>query len=297
MQVHHSSTAPDYNAGELRSGTLETKVLAVGKEGALDCYRMSLECARVEGGWQTPRHRHNVDQIRFQIEGNWSFGKDQVLVPGMVSYFPESIHYGPQDRMHGSKTLLCQFGGASRNGFMTPRQRRKGYDDLIKKGRFENGAYTWFDEKGGKHNQDAYEAVWEHMHGRKMVYDPPRYESGVNMRPENFAYIPAPNEPGVAYKWIGCFTENNVRVGFIRVDAGATLNVGTHNAPQVYYLWKGKISHGGKIHLPETGFGLEAKEGPIGLKAVEQCEIYTIQLPTFADAAVSNARPGAEKAA
>jgi hypothetical protein len=251
----------------------------------------------VEGGWQTPRHRHNVDQIRFQLEGEWSFGKNQVLHPGMVSYFPESIHYGPQDRMHGSKTLLCQFGGASRNGFMTPRERRKGYDDLIKKGYFEKGAFTWLDEQGKRHRQDAYEAVWEHMRSRKMVYDPPRYESVINMHPENFSYVADPDQPGIANKWIGCFTENNVRVGFIRVDAGAALTVGMHTAPQVYFLWKGKISYNGKVHPPETGFGVEAKEGPIELKAVEQCEIYTIQLPTFGEMAADSTRPSVDKAA
>src|SRR5262245_60307274 len=43
MQINHPSTAPDYNAGELRSGKLTTKVLAVGRERALNCYRFSLE--------------------------------------------------------------------------------------------------------------------------------------------------------------------------------------------------------------------------------------------------------------
>jgi hypothetical protein len=297
MQINHSSTAPDYNAGELRTGKLETKVLAVGKEGALDCYRMSLETAREEGGWLTPRHRHNVDQIRFQIEGEWVFGKGQLLRPGMVSYFPESIHYGPQDRQQGSKTLLCQFGGASRNGFMTPRERRKGYDDLIQKGRFENGAYTWIDEKGQKHNQEAYEAVWEHMHGRKIAYAPPRYDSVVNMYPESYVYVADPEQPGVAFKWVGCFTENLVRIGFIRVEPGATLTIGLHTAPQVFYLWKGAISHNGKVYGPETGFAVEAKEGPIELTGLEQTELYTIQLPTFGEIASDSLAKGTSKAA
>ena len=239
MQINHPSTAPDYNAGELRTGTLETKVLAIGKEGALDCYRIGLETAREEGGWQTPRHRHNADQIRFQLEGNWTYGKDQVLKPGMVAYFPESVHYGPQDRMQGSKTLLCQFGGASRNGFMTPRERRKGYDDLIAKGAFEKGTFTWFDETGKRHRKAAYEAVWEHMFGRKIVYDPPRYEQVMIMFPQHFRYLKDPAQPGVANKWIGCFTENNVRIGFIRVDAGASLTIGMHTAQQVFFLWQG----------------------------------------------------------
>lgn len=297
MQINHSSTAPDYNAGELRTGKLETKVLAIGKEGSLDCYRMSLETAREVGGWLTPRHRHNVDQIRFQIEGEWVFGKDQVLRPGMVSYFPESIHYGPQDRQHGSKTLLCQFGGASRNGFMTPKQRRKGYDDLIKKGKFADGVFTWFDEKGGKHNQDGYEAVWEHMHGRKIQYMPPRYESVINMYPENYEYIEDPTQPGVAFKWLGTFTENQVRVGFIRLEPNATLTIGTHVAPQVYYLWKGAIAYGGKTYGPETGFAAEAKEGRIAIKGVERSEIYTIQLPNFGEIAASSRIPRVENAA
>ena len=284
MQISQAATAPDYNAGELRTGTLETKVLAVGKEGSLDCYRMGLETAREEGGWKTPRHRHNVDQIRFQIEGDWIYGKDLVLHPGTVCYFPESVYYGPQDRQQGSKTLLCQFGSASRNGFMTPRQRRKGYDDLIAKGgKFVNGAYTWTDEKGQKHNQEAYEAVWEHMNGRKIEYMKPRYDRVVEMYPGAFHYEADPDQPGVGVKWLGCFTENQVRTGFIRVSPGATLTIGMHTAPQVYYLWKGALSHGGKTYGPETGFAVEAHEGPIEWKGVEVTEIFTIQLPTFGE--------------
>ena len=31
---------------------------------------------------------------------------------GSVAYFPESVHYGPQDRPEGLEMMVIQFGGA-----------------------------------------------------------------------------------------------------------------------------------------------------------------------------------------
>ena len=96
---------------------------------------------------------------------------------------------------------------------------------------------------------------------------------------------------------IRTFTENSVRVGFIRLEKGAALTIGTQTAPQVYYLWKGAISYGGKVYGPETGFAVEANEGRIEIKGAELSEICTIQLPTFDEIAKSVDRPRVESAA
>ncbi len=286
MYISHPSSAPDYykdlKAGVLRTGTLDTKVLAIGKEGALNCYRMSIE-ASGQDEWNTPRHRHNFDQIRLQLEGEWSLTEDIMMRPGMVYYFPESVHYGPQLGKYGSKTLNIQFGGASRNGFNGPRARREGYEKMIKKGVFEKGSYTWVDEKGQRHRQDAAEATWEHIRGQKVVYSPPRYDSVVQMNPASYAWIKDAAQPGIARKMLGSFTENNMQVGFIRIDPGATLTVEKHTAPNLLFVIKGLVSHDGKSHGVYTAFALDEGEGPVKIKGIEQAELYNVRLPTFAD--------------
>jgi hypothetical protein len=294
MHVSHPSTAPDYygsgvggyNAGPLRSGSLETKVLAVGKEGELNCFRMSIEASGGEAKeqWTTPRHRHNLDQIRLQVEGEWSLTEDIMMLPGMVYYFPESVHYGPQLGKHGSTTLNIQFGGASRNGYIHPHVRARGYHELVQKGYFEKGAYTWIDDKGQRHRKDAYEAIWEHIQGRKIEYAPPRYDCVVQMNPANYYWIKDPAQPGLARKSLGSFTENNMQVGFVRIDPGATLIVGLHTAPELLFIVKGAVLHGGQTYGLHTAFSLEPSEGPTAIEGVDYAELYNVRLPTFAAA-------------
>jgi hypothetical protein len=91
MQINSPATAPDYTAGNLREGTLDSKVLLRGKEGSLNNYRLSFETATES--WSTPRHRHNFDQIRLPIKGVVEYGKALPTLPiGVVAYFPESVH-------------------------------------------------------------------------------------------------------------------------------------------------------------------------------------------------------------
>lgn len=280
MQINHPSTAPDYDAGELRSGKLVSKVLAVGRERALNCYRFSLEITGEET-WVTPCHRHNFDQLRLHLAGEYSFAKDKWVRGYMVGYYPESIHYGPQVRRNRDVTLNLQFGGASRNGFMTPRERRIGYDELMKNGFFEKGAYTWFDANGKRHRKEAYEAVWELMRGQKITYAKPRYDTLIHMDPNGYEWMQDQANPGVAHRRLGSFTENNLTVGFIRLDPGATVSINQHTAPQLLFVVTGSVMVDGRTYGPETGFALDENEGPVQFKGVEQTELYFAQLPTF----------------
>jgi hypothetical protein len=282
MQINSPATAPDYQAGNLREGTLDSKVLAQGKEGALNNYRLSFETA--EESWTTPRHRHNFDQIRLPIKGVVEYGKALPTLPiGVVAYFPESIHYGPQVRHDGSQTLTLQFGGASCNGFMSPKERKRGFDDLLKKGKFEKGAFNYLDEKGQVHRQDSYEAVWEYIRGRELVYAPPRYTTQVVMDPQNFVWLADPKQPGVTRKWLGSFTERQVLISYLRVDPRATLKLDKYPAPQILYVVKGALSHQGKTYGANTAFSLDEGEGPVEFAGVEANELLFIQLPVFAE--------------
>lgn len=291
MQINSPATAPDYTAGNLREGTLDSKVLLRGKEGSLNNYRLSFETAAES--WSTPRHRHNFDQIRLPVKGIVEYGKALPSLPtGVVAYFPESVHYGPQVRHNGSETLTLQLGGASANGFMSPEERRRGFDDLLKKGTFEKGAFNYVDEKGQVHRQDSYEAVWEYIRQRKLVYAQPRYTTQVVMNPENFAWLADTRQRGVSRKWLGTFTERQLHVSYVRIEPGAALRLEAYPAPQILFIVKGVVSHQGKTYGLHTAFGLETGERA-ELVGAELNELLYIQFPIFAeeqrDAAASSA--------
>ncbi len=44
----------------------------------------------------SPRHRHNFDQFRFQLDGEFDFDRNGKMKPGVLGYFPEGAFYGPQ---------------------------------------------------------------------------------------------------------------------------------------------------------------------------------------------------------
>ena len=74
-------------------GKLDNRDLLTGKEGDNRNFRLALGLAETD--WLTPRHRHNFDQIRFPLEGEFHYATDKILPAGWVGYFPEGVHYGP----------------------------------------------------------------------------------------------------------------------------------------------------------------------------------------------------------
>lgn len=278
MQITEVAEAPDYNAGNLRTGNMRSKLLLQGREGQLNNYRVAL--TMVEDKWDAPRHRHNFDQLRFPINDDWIYGRDERVLAGWLGYFPEGVYYGPQHRTPGLTMLVCQFGGASGSGFVGRDRRRLAFDELGARGRFEDGAFTW-EENGKRHRKDAYEAVWEHLHGRPLAYPAPRYNDVVLMDPASFRWVDDPQAAGVSRKWMGTFTERETRFGFVRMDSGAVLQAGTHDAPELFFLHKGVVTHSGKTYRAYAAAGFEAGEGPVTIEAEEPSELLCLRLPRF----------------
>jgi hypothetical protein len=278
MQVTEATEAPSGDVGETRDGIQDSKLLLWGKEGTPTNYKLNL--SRAVTDWKAPRHKHNFDQFRYPLAGEFVYG-DRVLPVGHVAYFPEGIAYGPQIRREGLEIVLCQIGGASGNGFLSKAQRRKAHAELAERGSFEKGVYSWIDAQGNKHNQDSAEAVYEQAVGGKSVYPAPRYADIIVMDPENFAWMPLASHPGVAMKWLGTFTERETRVGFIRIDEGASYPAGSFDGVQLCFLVEGQIQLGGKTHPKHTAFGFEPNEGPITLTAKQNALFLTIIGPKF----------------
>ena len=277
MRVSEASCAEADVVGSMRDGVLEQKFLLTGEDGTPGNYLLNVGRAG-SGGWTTPRHRHNFDQIRYVMTGTYPYDKYKIMPEEWVAYFPEGVYYGPQDRPEGLEMMVCQFGGASRSGYLSAAQREEAKDRLKKKGEFKNGVFTYYDEQSGRHNQDGFEACYEEAMGQKLIYSKPRYNDVILMDPSSCEWIPAAAR-GVFTKWLGSFTERNTRIGFIGIDADASYPAGEKSSVELLFLSKGRVSLNGREYGPQTAFEFLAKEGPIALRAVEQTELLCIVLP------------------
>jgi hypothetical protein len=284
MQINHADTATNFYevAGNIRTGDRTVKALLTGKEGSPDNYKLAYSYGEESSDWATPRHRHAFEQVRHPIEGDYNIGKNAVLPAGWVGYFPESAYYGPQVMSPNLKMVVLQMGGPSGLGFYSIAQRKKAMEDLKERGTFSKGIYQWVDEAGTHHNIDAGEAVWEQMHGgEKIVYPPVRFESLIIMNPANFDWSTDGEAPGVSRKRLGSFSERDVRIGFIKVQAGASFEFGTEPAAEVLFLTQGAIEFDGALHPRLSGFGSEATDAPQTLRAAETAEFLYVKMPTF----------------
>jgi len=205
---------------EHRGGTFYARTLVQGTPGTPGNFKLSLsESGHDHSG---PRHRHNFDQFRFMVKGSSSFDRDGVLKEGMLGYFPEGVHYGPQTNPSDTFLIVLQFGGASGSGYLLPSEVKAGTEELKKFGEFRDGVF--YRQSGeGKKQVDGFQAVWEHVHGRAMEYPKPRYDAPVFMDPASFDWVSIGD--GVQEKLLGTFTERRCEGGLLKLEAGASHRV------------------------------------------------------------------------
>lgn len=279
MRISEAATAEGGAVGSMRDGKLDQKFLLQGDDDSPNNYLLNVGLTGA-GGWGTPRHRHNFDQIRYVLKGKYPVSPHKMMEEGSVAYFPESVYYGPQDRPEGLEMMVIQFGGASGSGFLSTPRREAANEKLKSKGEFKNGVFTWIDEKGQKHNMDGAAACYEEATGKKLVLAPARYDDVVMMDPEAYAWVKS-DMPGVFTKRLGTFTERETNIGFIRIDAGATFNTGLRKAIEVLFMSKGNITVGGKTYGDKTAIELLPTDAAIDIKANEQSLFFSVTLPKF----------------
>lgn len=279
MRIGEFATAAGGQVGTMRDGKLDQKFLLQGDDNSPNNYLLNVGLTG-SGGWGTPRHRHNFDQIRYVLKGKYPASPHKIMGEGSVAYFPESVHYGPQDRPEGLEMMVIQFGGASGSGFLSTPRREAANEALKAKGEFKNGIFTWVDEKGQKHNMDGAAACYEEATGNKMVLHPPRYDDVIMMDPESYEWVPSASK-GVYTKLLGTFTERNTKMSFIRVDKGATHNTGARAQIDVLFMSKGSVTINGKTYGEKTAIELTPDDAPVDIKANEDSVFFVVTLPKF----------------
>ncbi|RVT42343.1 hypothetical protein [Sphingobium algorifonticola] len=280
MRIRHIADAPTSGASAHRAGGISFVHLMEGDEGAPDNFALTI--VDIADGYVTPRHRHNFEQLRIMLDGNFEFGPDLKQEPGSVGYFCEGTYY-TQRGVGSSKTLLLQVAGASGAGYLSQALMRKTIEALQQRGTFSNGVFTW-EEDGKRHNKDGYEAAWEAANGRTIAYSAPRYNAPILMNPDHFGFVSL--TPGVDRKFLGRFNERGLDVAQLRMAAGTRYRIDATDQPILLYA----LSGAGNLADSQwfTGSTTWAERGDVlELAAEDDALFYMIGLPVFDQASVS----------
>lgn len=283
MNIAHAETTPWGPVRTLRGGKLTFKELLAGTDGSLTNF--SLVLADTDVSFKSPRHRHNFDQIRITLEGSTNYGPRQNIEVGDIAYFPEGVHYGPQDQEllgQSSLAMVIQFGGASGNGYMSQRQAREAQKELEAHGRFEDGVFRRErTPEGGRVNQDAYEAIWEHTNGRRIEYPRPRLTDPVHFRAANIPWQPVDGQPGASTKELGSFSERDIRIGCIKLEAGASYALPVMPQERIVFVNEGTGTFSSGEPWARWDAALLARgEAPV-MSATETTDAMVLVLPRF----------------
>src|SRR5215468_10994049 len=245
MQVAHAEDSAKIDS--IRGAEREFKTLLTGEEGALDNFRLYF--VRQKGVVDIPRHKHNFDQIRMCLEGGeQNFGPGKWIAPGEIAYFPEGTPYGPEQSNTERLSITLQFGGASRNGFISSARLQQAMDEMKEFGTFEKGIFKRVGQlaPGEKRNQDSYEAIWEHVNKRKLVYPQPRYGEPILIKPENFEWEPVDRAAGFARKTLCAFSERHLHFAVAKLEPGARGVQPTRGVIQVGFVLMGEDAVNGE---------------------------------------------------
>src|SRR5712691_4355287 len=291
MKVVQRDDVPLVRGLEHRGGTFHSRTLAEGTPGTPGNFKFSL--SRLGTDYSGPRHRHNFDQYRFMIEGESDYGQDGPLKAGMLGYYPEGVPYGPQVNKTEIFCAVLQFGGASGSGYLLPREVKAGMEELKKFGEFKDGVFHRHDGTGGKRNMDAYQAIWEHVHGREMVYPKGRYDAPIFMDSASFEWVAVKGAKGVSEKLFGVWTERRIEAGLLRLAPGASHAFGGRG---VYLVLAGAGECEGQPLRKFTTVHLDQDERAT-LRASETTELLHYGLPDLSDMTASVDTSGAMQAA
>lgn len=278
MKLVQGDEIPLVRGLEYRGGMFHSRRLLEGTPDTIDNFQLSIGVS--QGDFYSPRHRHNFEQIRVQLDGEAYFDRDGTMTPGTVGYFPEGVYYGPQSQKPGmiSTTAVLQFGGASGCGYLSNKEVRAAMEELNQLGEFKNGAFRRKEPLYGKKNADGNQAIWEHHHKRPIVIPKPRYSKPMMMDSANYAWVPVEGAPGVTERLLGVFTERRTEASRLKLNAGASYQA---KGRGVYLVLRGTGKIGDTAARALTTLYLELGETAT-ITAGEEMEVMHFGLPNLA---------------
>jgi hypothetical protein len=275
MQVVHADEV-EWNRGlPHRGGTFHFRELIDGEPSSLGNFQFSI--GRIQGDFASPRHRHNFEQFRFQLEGVADFARNGKMDEGCLGYFPEGAAYGPQSAEGVATTAVLQFGGASGSGYLCRTEVQAGTQELKKTGTFDAGVFRRNDDVDGRRNTDAYQAIWEYHHGKAMQYPQPRYRDPIMLDTSHYEWTPI--TAGVHEKLLGVFTERRTEAQLIKLEKGAVWPASNRS---VYLVLIGTGTVARQPYRALTAIHLSDGERETLFEAHEETTVLRLGLPDLA---------------
>jgi hypothetical protein len=281
MRIVHAEDVPYEKPNtKHREGDIAFKRLLQGKPGGIQNFEFLI--AKTGDHYDGPRHRHNFEQIRLCLSGAMGKARDDTIAPGQIGYYPENCYYQIDSRH--SEIVLLQFAGPSGWGYLSYDQLYAASAELVKLGTFKNGVFFRNPgtnlAPGQKKNQDGYEAIWEHIHGRPIEYPKPRYEAPVLMNPENYPWISEAGTIGVCRRHFASFSERRIEIAQTKIEAGAAAIERATAAPRFLFALEGDGKAGEAAMRKHTLVELAAGES-VTLAATDELLVLAITMPAF----------------
>jgi hypothetical protein len=283
MKIVHADDI-EWNRGlQHRGGTFHYRHMFDGEPDTPGNFQFNI--GRIEGDFASPRHRHNFEQFRFQVDGVMDFARNGKMTKGAFGYFPEGAAYGPQASEGTSMTAVLQFGGPSGSGYLSRAQVRSGQDELKKVGTFEGGIFRRNDDVEGRRNSDAYEAIWENHNGFRLEYPKPRVRDPVMIDPSHYEWVPV--AAGVSERLMGVFTERRSEAALVKLDKGATWR---GSGRSIYLVISGAGTVEGENYKALSGVYAKEGEAP-HFTATEETIVLRFGLPNLAGVELRRGEP------
>lgn len=274
-------------SGSLRPGdTIRQSLLKGDAPDGLNFRFVRSQYQAGEKAFQSPRHRHGFQQIRWTESGSANYAPGQDIPEGDIAYFPRGTYYGPQLKSEGVG-LLLQYGfdGEHQSGPKWERHRVAALEKLRARGELEDGLFVEIDPETGERrerdaNQALYEAQYEEQTQRKFVIPPEGYASAILMHAAAFSYYQT--GPGVEVKHLGRFYDHagpnaDVRISMIRLSGEGEYVLSAERA-QIAWTRDPGLRIEGQVYPELTCF--YCPRGEQLLLGCEQCiEIYLVELP------------------
>ena len=181
-----------------RGGTFHYRHLLNGTPGTLGNFQFNV--GQLEGDFASPRHRHNFDQFRFQLDGTMNFDRNGKMSGRQRSAISRKARPMGRSPRKARPSPRCCNSAAPAAPAICRARRFAGQNELKKFGTFEGGIFRRNDDVEGRRNTDGYQAIWEHMNGQRMEYPKPRYRDPIMVDPAHYEWLPVDGMPGVSQK-------------------------------------------------------------------------------------------------
>jgi hypothetical protein len=284
---------PDQGAGEQLGSSRHRRMFkgTFGEPGHFEMVVLWSEQGDEGSTRHFPRHRHTFDQVRLSLTGSPEWSPGVPTPPGAINYIPAGTWYGPYDRYAGHSQLHIQFEGANGFPYADHAALANARDELAKTGVFEEGFYKWVDEDGQSHARDGHDAGAERAIGRPLEYPAPRYSIPINIEPEHFDWID--EQPGVAVKELGRFSERETRLAMLRL-ASADLRLRADGQTTLLFVTSGTGEVDGQSLEQHDGVMLDPDDEVV-LSSTAMLEVLLLALPKLARLSASSSALAAHR--